>query len=96
MRHHVPQQHATLLQDLKAADFEAVYTADDHQTSWSIFYGVAIECLDHMCPNRIVTLTSSDPLYTTLVIKLLHAKGRLEEACACAWRRLLQMCWPCH
>lgn len=60
-RRRSPQQHATMLWGLKEADFEAIYTADISQTAWEIFYSVATERLNHMYPNRIVTLISSDP-----------------------------------
>jgi len=72
--------------------FEFVHGCDVH-TNFDILYRLRIDLLDRYYPERVITVTSSDPPYVTPAVKamlrrknrLMHA-GRTDEAGAIAAR----------
>jgi len=62
-------------------DLSALKEESDAQAAWDLFYSVTGRIIDTIYPIRKVTMTSADPQYYTLGIKLLlRRKNKLMKA----------------
>jgi hypothetical protein len=91
-RKRTPNQHALFLQHVTGLDLHLDHT-DNVQEDYDRLYSVLLGLLDRFYPERGITMTSSDPVYMTPVVKAqlrrknkLMRAGRTEEASALASR----------
>jgi len=75
-----PTQHASFLLYASQLNIEFVHGCDVH-TNFDILYALMIDLLDRYYPERVITVTSSDPPYVTPAVKaMLRRKNRLMHA----------------
>src|SRR5208282_4644712 len=91
-RRRSPTQHAPLLQHIANMKF-CFHDTKDAQGNFDQLYGIMFGLLDKFYPERIITVTSTEPDYVTPAIKAqlrrknrLMRAGRVDEANALATR----------